>query len=266
MTYTLQCGSVPLLVSMPHVGTEIPADLQQAYVPRALAVEDTDWHLHRLYDCLPGLGASVLTPCMSRYVIDLNRPPDDAPMYPGASNTELCPTRFFTGDALYREGCEPSLAERLRRREAYWQPYHTALAQELARIKALHGYAILWDAHSIRSQIPWLFEGTLPGLNIGTADGHSADASIAHAVEHACAQSGQISHVFNGRFKGGFITRNYGAPVARVHAVQLEMCQNLYMAEAPPFDYDPARAAAIQPLLKTMLTSALTACKELYDR
>jgi N-formylglutamate deformylase len=229
-------------------------------------VEDTDWHLHRLYDCLPALGASVLTPRMSRYVIDLNRPPDDAPMYPGASNTELCPTRFFTGDALYREGCEPGVEERLRRREAYWQPYHTALAQELARIKAMHGYALLWDAHSIRSQIPWLFEGTLPGLNIGTANGQSADASIASAVEHACAQSSQVSHVLNGRFKGGFITRNYGVPAAQVHAVQLEMSQNLYMAEASPFDYDPTRAAAMQPLLKTMLTRALAACKELYDR
>ena len=266
MTYTLHCGSAPLLVSMPHIGTEIPVELQPAYVPRALAVEDTDWHLHRLYDCLPALGGSVLTPRMSRYVIDLNRPPDDAPMYPGASNTELCPTRFFTGDALYREGGEPSLEERLRRREAYWQPYHAALAAELARIKAVHGYALLWDAHSIRSQIPWLFEGTLPGLNLGTANGQSADASIASAVEHACAQSGQVSHVLNGRFKGGFITRNYGAPTAQVHAVQLEMCQNLYMAEAPPFDYDPARAAAIQPLLNTMLTRALDACKELYDR
>jgi N-formylglutamate deformylase len=269
MTYTLHRGSAPILVSMPHIGTEIPAELQSAYLPRALAVEDTDWHLHRLYDCLSELGASVLKPRMSRYVIDLNRPPDDAPMYPGASNTELCPTRFFTGDPLYREGCEPGPEDRLRRREAYWRPYHSALAAELARIKALHGYALLWDAHSIRSQIPWLFEGTLPGLNIGTADGHSADASIAIAVEQACAQSSQISqisHVLNGRFKGGFITRNYGVPAAQVHAVQLEMCQNLYMQEVAPFDYDAALAAKVQPLLHKLLSHALDACKELYDR
>jgi N-formylglutamate deformylase len=266
MTYTLHRGSAPILVSMPHIGTEIPAELQSAYVPRALAVEDTDWHLHRLYDCLPALGASVLTPRMSRYVIDLNRPPDDAPMYPGASNTELCPTRFFTGDPLYREGRAPDAAERARRREVYWQPYHAALAQELARIKALHGYALLWDAHSIRSQIPWLFEGTLPGLNIGTASGESADAAIAQAVEQACAHSGQVSHVLNGRFKGGFITRNYGVPAFQVHAVQLEMCQNLYMQEVAPFDYDAARAAKVQPLLHKLLSHALDACKELYDR
>ena len=265
MTYTLQCGSAPLLVSMPHIGTEIPVALQPAYVPRALAVEDTDWHLHRLYDCLPALGASVLTPRMSRYVIDLNRPPDDAPMYPGASNTELCPTRFFTGDALYREGCAPDAAERQRRRNAYWQPYHAALAAELARIKAVHGYALLWDAHSIRSQIPWLFDGTLPGLNIGTANGQSADASIASAVERACAQSGQVSHVLNGRFKGGFITRHYGAPAAQVHAVQLEMCQNLYMQEVAPFAYDAPRAHAIRPQLQAMLAAALAACHALYS-
>ena len=143
MTFTLHRGSSPLLVSMPHIGTAIPQDLRAAYAPRALAVEDTDWHLDLLYDFLSELGASVLKARYSRYVIDLNRPPDDAPMYPGASNTELCPTHFFTGDALYRSGCEPGSEERARRRETYWQPYHTALAAELERIKAQHGYALL---------------------------------------------------------------------------------------------------------------------------
>ena len=270
MTFTLHRGTGPLLVSMPHIGTEIPPELQSTYVPRALAVEDTDWHLAQLYDFLldgqPELGASVLMPRTSRYVIDLNRPPDDAPMYPGASNTELCPTRFFTGDALYQAGCEPTAEERVRRREAYWQPYHTALATELARIQAVHGYALLWDAHSIRSQIPWLFEGRLPGLNIGTASGQSADASIAQALDRVCAQSGQVSHVLNGRFKGGFITRHYGAPSKRVHAVQLEMCQYLYMQESAPFAYDAAQASKIQPLLQTMVAAALQACQELYAR
>ena len=170
MIYTLHPGSSPLLVSMPHVGTEIPADLRGRYVPRALDAEDTDWHLARLYDWVVPMGASLLQPRMSRYVIDLNRPPDDTPMYPGASNTELCPTRFFTGDALYRDGCEPDAVERARRKETYWQPYHDALAQEIDRIKARHGFALLWDAHSIRSRIPWLFEGELPALNNNTAD------------------------------------------------------------------------------------------------
>jgi N-formylglutamate deformylase len=259
MSYSLHHGTSPLLVSMPHVGTEIPPELQSAYQSRALALEDTDWHLARLYDFLPELGASVLMPRMSRYVIDLNRPPDDTPMYPGAANTELCPTRFFTGDALYQAGCEPSDPERLRRRALYWQPYHAALAAELQRIKAVHGFALLWDAHSIRSQIPWLFEGTLPGLNIGTASGASADSAIAAAIDQVCAQAGAVTHVVNGRFKGGYITRHYGAPQDGVHAVQLEMCQYLYMDETLPFAFDAQKAAAIRPLLKAMMQQALAA-------
>lgn len=266
MSFHLHQGSSALLVSMPHIGTEIPPELQNAYVPRALAVEDADWHLARLYEFLPALGASILRPRYARYVIDLNRPPDDAPMYPGASNTELCPTHFFNGDALYRPGGEPAPDERASRRAAYWQPYHAALAGELARIKALHGYALLWDAHSIRSRIPWLFEGTLPGLNIGSADGASADPAIAAALVQACAAQARVSHVLNGRFKGGYITRHYGAPHDKVHAVQLEMCQNLYMEEAAPYAYDMAKAGAIQPLLKTMVQQALAACRGLYER
>jgi N-formylglutamate deformylase len=265
MIFTLHCGSAPLLVSMPHIGTDIPPDLQDAYMPRALAVEDTDWHLDLIYDFLPELGASVLKPRYSRYVIDLNRPPDDAPMYPGAANTELCPTRFFTGDAIYKPDCTPSMEERSWRRDAYWQPYHTALATELQRIKAQHGYALLWDAHSIRSQLPWLFEGTLPGLNIGTANGASAHASIAAAVDRVCADANGPSHVLNGRFKGGYITRRYGSPQNQLHALQLEMCRYLYMREDAPFDYNPDRARQIQPLLKAMMNSAVAACRGLYD-
>jgi N-formylglutamate deformylase len=265
MSYRLHRGSAALLVSMPHIGTQIPLDLQSAYVPRALAVEDTDWHLARLYDFLAELGASVLLPNNSRYVIDLNRPPDDAPMYPGAANTELCPTRFFSGDALYQPGREPDAEEIARRKSDYWQPYHGTLAAELQRIKSIHGYALLWDAHSIRSQIAWLFEGTLPGFNIGTANGNSADASITQALDQTCAESGQVSHVINGRFKGGYITRHYGTPQNHIHAVQLEMCQYLYMAESAPFAYAEPKARAIQPLLKTMLERALTVCGELYD-
>jgi N-formylglutamate deformylase len=264
MSFLLNTGTAPLLVSMPHIGTDIPDELRGGFVPRALGVEDADWHLARLYNCLPALGASVLRPRFSRYVIDLNRPPDDAPMYPGASNTELCPTRFFNGDALYREGRAPSADERRRRRETYWQPYHDALAGELARIKAEHGFVLLWDAHSIRSEIPWLFEGVLPDLNIGTADGASAHPAITQAVAAAAARYADVSQVVNGRFKGGYITRHYGNPAAHVHAVQLEMCQSLYMGEAPPYDYDNALASGVQPVLRDMLAAALAACKGLY--
>lgn len=266
MSFELYSGSVPLLVSMPHVGTWIPDDLKSAYVPRALGVEDTDWHLERLYGFVRGMGASLIVPQVSRYVIDLNRPPDDAPMYPGASNTELCPTRFFTGDALYVEGAAPDAAQRLHRREKYWQPYHDALRAELDRIRSLHGFALLWDAHSIRSEIPWLFEGRLPDLNIGTASGGAAHGLITTAVADACRHAPGVSSVVNGRFKGGYITRHYGRPEDHIHAVQLEKCQSLYMQEVAPFAYDEARAAAIQPVLQAMVGAALDATRALYAR
>lgn len=262
MTFSLLKGTAPMLVSMPHIGTEIPLEMQSSYMPRALDVEDTDWHLHRLYDFLPAMGISVLQPKFSRYVIDLNRPPDNAPMYPGAANTELCPTHFFTGEALYKPDQEPSLQEIHRRKAAYWQPYHDALAAELARIKAIHGFALLWDAHSIRSQIPWLFEGKLPDFNIGTASGAAAAAQISDA---ASRQIEGFTHVTNGRFKGGYITRHYGQPAQHIHAVQLEKCQSLYMQEASPFTYDAALAAQMQSTLMRMILASLQATKALYE-
>jgi N-formylglutamate deformylase len=264
MTFRLHRGSVPLLVSIPHMGTDIPQELRGSYVERALELEDTDWHLDRLYAFAQELGASILQPTVSRYVIDLNRPPDDAPMYPGASNTELCPSRFFSGDALYREGFALS-PEHMRERHArWWVPYHQALQGEIARLKAQHGHVLLWDAHSIRSEIPWLFEGRLPDLNIGTADGRSADPAITAAVSAAAAQHPEFTHVVNGRFKGGYITRQYGQPAGKVHAVQLEMCQCTYMREAPPWDYDAQRAARIQPVVREMVEAAMQACGRLY--
>ena len=264
MSFQLHRGSIPLLVSIPHMGTEIPQPLRGDYVARALDVEDTDWHLDRLYAFARTLGASVLQPTVSRYVVDLNRPPDDTPMYPGASNTELCPSRFFSGDALYRDGFVLSPEEKARRRATWWTPYHEALKGELGRLKAQHGYVLLWDAHSIRAEIPWLFEGRLPDLNIGTADGKSADASIAQAVVAAAARHPAFTHVLNGRFKGGYITRQYGRPSEHVHAVQLEMCQCLYMREAAPWNYEDAAAARVEPAVRDMVEAAFTACRKLH--
>jgi N-formylglutamate deformylase len=264
MSFHLHRGTVPLLVSIPHMGTEIPPELRGDYVPRALDVEDTDWHLDRLYAFARDLGASVLQATVSRYVIDLNRPPDDTPMYPGAANTELCPTRFFTGDPLYREGRVPSPEEKARRRTTYWQPYHHALQEELARLKARHGQVLLWDAHSIRAEIPWLFEGRLPDLNIGTADGRSADPAIAQAVAAAAARRPEFTHVVNGRFKGGYITRRYGQPAQQVHAVQLEMGQHLYMHDVPPWNWEPEAAARIEPVVRAMVEAAFAACETLH--
>jgi N-formylglutamate deformylase len=264
MNFRLHRGTAPLLVSIPHLGTEIPQALRADYTPRALEVEDTDWHLDRLYAFARDLGASILQPTISRYVVDLNRPPDDTPMYPGASNTELCPSRFFTGDALYREGFTLAAEQKAQRRATWWQPYHQALQEELARLKAQHGHVLLWDAHSIRAEVPWLFEGRLPDLNIGTADGKSADATITQAVAAAAARDPRFTHAVNGRFKGGYITRQYGRPQEHVHAVQLEMCQYLYMREAPPWNYEPAQAAQVEPVVRGMVEAAFAACERLY--
>ncbi len=257
MSFTLHQGSTPLLISMPHVGTRIPDELRERYLPRALAAEDTDWHLDRLYAFAQELGASLLIPHESRYLIDLNRPREDTPMYAGVNNTTLCPTRFFTGAPLYHPGREPDAAEVLRRVEQYWQPYHDALASELARLKAGHGHALLFDAHSIKSELPWLFDGTLPHLNLGTADGRSCAPSLRAALVDKLAHQSRFSHVTDGRFKGGHITRCYGRPDEGVHAVQLEMCWRAYMDEGPPPAWNEARAAEVTPLLRQLLRTMI---------
>jgi N-formylglutamate deformylase len=255
--YALHRGSAPLLVSLPHVGRHIPHTLKPLYAERALEVEDTDWHLEVLYAFARELGASTIVPRHSRYVIDLNRPPENTPMYAGANNTELCPTRFFTGDALYREGCAPTPAQVDERRAAYWQPYHDALAAELARLRAAHGHAVLWDGHSIKSELPWLFDGRLPDLNLGTAGGASCAPSLRAALARVLDAQHDYTHVVDGRFKGGHITRHYGRPHDGVHAVQLEICWSCYMAETPPFELDPARTARLEPVLRGLLRAAL---------
>jgi N-formylglutamate deformylase len=255
--FTLHRGTASLLVSLPHVGTLIPGDIASRLHPHALEVEDTDWHLEALYAFVRDLGASVIVPRFSRYCIDLNRPPENTPMYAGTNNTELCPTRAFTGEPLYRAGFVPGDAEVARRVHLYWRPYHDALAAELARLKAVHGHAVLFDAHSIKSELPWLFEGRLPDLNLGTAGGASCDPALRDALGAVLGAQAQFTHVVDGRFKGGTITRRYGRPAEGVHAVQLEMCWRCYMAEAPPFEIDPARAAAVQPLLRQLVATML---------
>lgn len=251
--FTLHRGSTPLLISFPHVGTIIPEQFRHRLVERALAVEDTDWHLERLYSFAKALGASLLVPATSRYVIDLNRPSNNQPMYPGQNNTELCPTRFFTGDALYRSGCEPDDAEVRERVTAWWQPYHDALEGELSRLRSAHGHAVLFDAHSIRGELPWLFPGLLPDMNIGTVAGSSCAPSLRQAVEQVFASQNAYSWVLDGRFKGGHITRSYGRPAEHIHAVQLEMSWRAYMLETPPYAWHDARAAAVTPLLERLV-------------
>ena len=257
MSFHLTQGTTPLLISIPHVGTQIPDDQKHRYMPRALAVEDTDWYLDRLYAFAGELGASLLVPNESRYLIDLNRPRENTPMYAGSNNTELCPTRHFTGEPLYREGQAPDEAEIRRRVAHYWQPYHDAIGSELARLRAAHGHAVLFDAHSIKSELPWLFDGTLPHMNLGTAEGRSCAPSLRAALGHALAAQQRYSHIVDGRFKGGHITRGFGQPAEGVHAVQLEMCWRAYMDEGPPPGWSDVRAAEVTPLLTTLVRTLI---------
>lgn len=245
-------GTVPLLVSVPHCGTFIPPEITARMTPEAAMLTDTDWHLEKLYDFARGMGVHVLTATHSRYVIDLNRDPSGQSLYPGQFTTGLCPTHSFAEKPLYRSGEEPESDEIAQRVVHYWQPYHDRLRATLEAMKAQHGVAMLFEAHSIASHVPSLFEGELPALNLGTYEGRSCGEAFAQRCGAICASSGH-SAVVNGRFKGGYITRHYGQPENGVHAIQLEMVQKLYMQETAPFAYDEAAAEKIQPVLRALL-------------
>ena len=249
-------GRVPLLISMPHAGLRLTPAVQAGLIPEAHSLPDTDWHIPTLYDFAEDLGASTLSAEYSRFVIDLNRPSDDKPLYVGAT-TGLYPATLFDGVPLFREGLEPSAEERATYLQKIWGPYHRALQEELARLKAEFGYALLFDAHSIRSVIPHLFEGKLPDFNLGTFNGAACDPELASQLEGICAQHSQFTHVLNGRFKGGHITRHYGDPSQDIHAVQLELCQSAYMEEFEPFRYRPDLAEPTRVVLKQLLEGLL---------
>lgn len=251
--FTLHRGTKPLLVSIPHAGTMIPSEIEARLSDAGRAVADTDWHVHTLYDFAAGLGASVLIAQYSRYVIDLNRPPDDESLYPGQTTTGLVPVDTFDGEPIYRDDIDPDVSEVMGRVEGYWKPYHNALAGELERLRRAHGHAVLWDAHSIRSHVPRLFDGQLPDFNFGDNGGRSCDPSLTAAVVAAAAGAAGYSHVVNGRFKGGFITRNYGDPANGVHAIQLELSQATYMEERPPWPFRIDLANKVRPHLAAFL-------------
>ena len=222
---TLHRGTAPLLVSLPHDGTHVPPAIAARLTDAARAVPDTDWFVSRLYAFARELGASVLVPSHSRYVVDLNRPPDDVSLYPGQNTTGLCPATRFDGGPVYRDGAEPDAAEVGDRVRLYWQPYHDALRTELDRLRAAHGRVVLWEGHSIRSVVPFLFEGRLPRLNLGTAGGASCSPALQARLEEELA-------------------------------VQLEIAQDAYLDEATG-TWDDARAARLQPLLAALLRAAL---------
>jgi N-formylglutamate deformylase len=257
--FALTRGTAPLLVSVPHAGVHIPPALERRMTPAALQRADVDWHLPHLYDFVRAMGATLLAANYARHVIDLNRPPQDESLYPGQDVTGLLPMDTFRKEPLYLPGEAPDDAERDERRERYWRPYHDALRAELDRLRSRHEHVVLWDAHSICSVLPRFFEGRLTDLNLGTADGRACAPALQAAVEAQMAAQSDYTHVSNGRFKGGWITRHYGEPSRGVHALQLEMCQCTYMDEAAPFAYRTDLAARVRPLLQRMLAAVVEA-------
>jgi formiminoglutamase len=261
---TVNARDAPLIVAFPHTGTEIPTDMERDLAGRALACQDADWWLDRLYDFAAALGATTVRTAISRTVIDVNRDPSGASLYPGQATTELCPTTTFDGEALYRPGHAPDAARIEERRRLYFAPYHAALALEIGRLRARHDCIVLYDAHSIRSRVPRLFEGELPHFNIGTFRDASCDPALTSAVEAACAVPG-FTRVVNGRFLGGWTTRHYGRPGDGVHAIQMEMACRAYMDEPEgaltatnwPTAYDPDRATPARAVLAHVLETCL---------
>lgn len=261
--FTFAEGTTPLLVSVPHDGRIVPEDVAARMTEKGRATPDTDWHVARLYGFVSRLGASVVTAQYSRYVVDLNRPPGDDPLYPGSATTGLCPATTFAGDAVYEDGRGVPAEEREVRVARYWRPYHERIASTLAALRERHGYALLWDAHSIVSHAPRLFDGELPVLNLGTFGGKSCAPRIETALVEVVSAA-EYSSVVNGRFTGGYITRHYGAPDDDVHAVQLELAQRSYMDETT-LRYDADRAGRLAAILERLLSTYLESARAFYE-
>lgn len=246
-------GTSPVILAFPHTGTDVPADIRERLNDNGRILADTDWHIERLYD---GLLPDVTTvrATFHRYVIDANRDPAGVSLYPGQNTTGLVPETDFDGKPIWKDGAAPTEADIAFRLANFHAPYHAALAAEIARVKAIHGVAILYDCHSIRSLIPFLFEGRLPDFNVGTDMGRTCDRAIETATFEACANAEGYTSILNGRFKGGWTTRHYGRPQTGVHAIQMELAQTSHLStEAPPFAYDEEKAARLRIPLKDIL-------------
>ncbi len=251
-------GSAPLLVSVPHDGCHLPTAMRAGMTAAGLALPDTDWHVTQLYEFAGELGANILIANYSRYVVDLNRPTTDEVLYPGQLATGLCPTETFAGEPIYADDAEIDMSARV---EDYWTPYHDRIRSILDAIREKHGYALLWDAHSIPSRVPRLFDGELPALNIGTNGGASCGGALEQAVT-AVAEASDYSSVLNGRFRGGYITRHYGDPANNIHAVQLEISQRVYMDEQTG-TFDAEKTLHLRGTLRAMLRAYLDTAKEM---
>ena len=245
-------GDSPIVLGLPHTGTYLPPEIMADLNARGQMLEDTDWHIHQLYDGLLA-GATTVRATFHRYVIDANRDPEGASLYPGQNTTGLVPLTNFDGEEIWTRA--PDAAEIAARRAAFHAPYHAALTAQMERVRARHGIAILYDCHSIRSEIPFLFEGTLPDFNIGTNLGTTCAPQIEQATVEICEQAAGYRSVLNGRFKGGWTTRHYGRPDEGFHAIQMELAQSTHLqTQSPPFAYDTARAAELRPILARLLT------------
>ena len=251
--FTLHEGSSALVIDVPHAGTYVPPGLHARLTPTARTVPDTDWHVEKLYAFAADAGATLMCATHSRYVVDLNRDPSGAVLYAGADNTELCPTRTFAEQAIYVGDAVPTPEDIGARIAVYFDPYHAALAAQIERVRERHGFAVLLDGHSIRSEVPRFFAGRLPDLNLGTANGTSCEASLQDRAAAVLAAAPGMSHIVNGRFKGGWITRHYGRPERGVHALQLELGERCYMDQEPPFPWDAARAASLVGVLRRLV-------------
>ena len=252
--YDLKHGNSALIISIPHAGTFVPQDIKSRFTDIAHHVPDTDWFVPQLYtEYAEENDVTVISANYSRYVVDLNRPADGTPLYPGQASLPICPPQSFDGENIYQDGAEPTADEIEDRIAAYWQPYHDEIRTQIARIKEQHGYAILYDAHSIRQTVPRLFDGALPVLNLGTVNGKSCHSEIEHAANTA-AQNSDYDCILNGRFIGGYITRHYGNPDAQVHALQMELAQSAYMDE-DTVNYDEEKAEKLKTVLSRILNA-----------
>jgi len=250
-------GDNPVILAQPHGGTYVPVELLARFNDRGKELADTDWHINKLYAALLG-DNTVVQSHIHRYVIDANRDPRDASLYPGQNTTSLCPLSDFDGNPIYRQGEEPSNDEIEYRRSMYHRPYHAALSEQIERLKRKHPAVVVFDCHSIRSKIPFLFAGTLPDFNIGTHDGRSCCQEIQSSVERKCADAKGYTHIVNGRFKGGWTTRHYGQPDRGIHAIQLELAQFTYMQESAPWGYDEHKAKKLRTHLAEIIRELVT--------
>ncbi|NLG76609.1 MAG: N-formylglutamate deformylase [Xanthomonadaceae bacterium] len=257
--YTFERGHLPLLISVPHAGTQVPQAIFRRFTSAAQALPDTDWHVDKLYAFARELGASMIVANYSRYIVDLNRSRDSRPLYTSDPTSPVCPTHTFGGEPIYGTGEEPAADEITERIVEYWEPYHSRLAAELERLRAEHGFALLWDAHSVGSEVPGLFAGVLPEFNFGTRDDRSCPRALAELLLERVTREGKYGAVLNGRFKGGYITHSYGHPARRCYAIQLELARRVYMDERPSTPVlDPSKLESAARTIRGLLECALS--------